>query len=302
MKRTLLALALALAAVPLSAQTDADKLVARVNGEEFTNRRVDELWNGLTTDMQERYRKNGGGKLGFLQNHIAKYLLVQEAVKSGYAAKIGAPEELDAAAESVLFDRYVEDVIAAPLISEEEMRKVYQEHSSEFLAPEQGRIRIIRAQKKDSPETAREALSKVMVEIFSARTVLARTYSAEHLPGALEAKFAEVARRASDHPSAEEGGDLGWVALHALEPELADAVRMMKPGSISGILETNDAFQMILVHEHRPAGVELYENAKSALRGFLMARDPNKIMSAVAKRSAELRASGKVEIFKDNLR
>ena len=38
MKRTLLALALAAFAVPLFAQSDADKLIARVNGKEITNR------------------------------------------------------------------------------------------------------------------------------------------------------------------------------------------------------------------------------------------------------------------------
>jgi hypothetical protein len=301
MKRTLLAIAL-FAAVPLAAQTDGDKLVARVNGEEFTNRKVDELWNRMSVDMQNRYLKNGGGKLGFLQNHIAKHLLVQEAIQSGYAAKIGVPAELDAAAEATLFDSYVKDVIAAPLIPEEAMRKVYEENRADFMAPEQGWIRIIRAEKKDSPDTARETLSKAMVEIFSARTVLAKQFSAEHLDDALAAKFAEVAARASDHPSAGKGGDMGFVALHTLDPKLADAVRTMKPGSISGILETTDAFQMILVHEHRPGGVESFESAKPAIRSYLIAREPKKIMDAVAKKSAELRAAGKVEIFKDNLR
>ena len=303
MKRTLLALALiAATAAPLSAQTDGDKLVARVNGEEITNRNVDALWNRLSADMQARYMKSGGGKLGFLQNQIAKKLLVQEAIRSGYAAKAGAPLDLDPVAEGLLFDGYVKDVIAGPLISEADMLKVYEENKSEFMAPEQGWIRIIRREKKDNPEAAREAISKVMVEIFSARTVLAQTYSAEHLTSALSAKFAEVAGRVSDHPTAAEGGDMGFVALHTVDPKIADAVRTMKPGSISGILETQDAYQMILVHEHRPAGVENYETAKGAIRGYLMAREPKRFMDAVAKKSSELRAAGKVEIFRENLR
>ncbi len=301
MKRTLLALALA-AAVPLAAQSDADKLVARVNGEELTNRKVDALWNRLTVDMQTRYIKSGGGKLGFLQNHIAKHLLVQDAINSGYAAKIGAPVELDAAAQGILFDGYVKDVIGAPLITEADMLEVYEKNRTEFMAPEQAWLSIIRAEKKDNPEAAREVISKAMVEIFSARTKLAQTYSAAHLSTALAAKFAEVAARISDHPSAAEGGDMGFVALHEQAPRIADAARTMKTGSISGILETPDSFQMLLVHEHRPAGVENFEQAKPAIRGFLMSRNPKKFMDAVAKRSSELRAAGKVEIFAENLR
>lgn len=301
MKRTLLALALA-AAFPLAAQSDADKLVARVNGEELTNRKVDLLWNRLTVDMQTRYLKSGGGKLGFLQNQIAKQLLVQDAVNSGYAAKIGAPVDLDAAAQAILFDGYIKDVIAVSVISEQEMLAVYEEHKSEFMAPEQGWLSIIRAEKKDKPEVAREVLSKAMVEIYSARTTLAQTYSAAHLDTALAAKFAEVATRVSDHPSATKGGDMGFVALHEMAPRIADAARTMKPGSISGILETPEAFQMMLVHEHRPAGVENFEQAKPAIREFLMSRNPKKFMDAVARKSSALRAAGKVEIFAENLR
>lgn len=301
MKRTLLALAL-FAAVPLVAQTDADKLVARVNGEEFTNREVDVLWNRLSEDMQNRYIKNGGGKLGFLQNHVAKYLVIQEAIRSGYAAKIGAPVELDPESEGVLFDGYSKDVIAASLITDEEMLKVYEANRSEFTAPEQGWFRTIRALKKDKPEIARETISKAMIEIFAARTEAARTHSAEHLGSAIGAKFAEVAARVSDHESAKSGGDVGFVALHTVAPRVADVVRSMKPENMSGIVETEDAFQLLFVHEHRPAGVENFEDAKPAIRAYLMSRNPKKFIDAIVKRSAELRTTGKVEIFAANLR
>jgi parvulin-like peptidyl-prolyl isomerase len=301
MKRTLLAFAL-FAALPLAAQTDADKLVARINGEELTNRNVDELWNRLSDDMQNRYKKNGGGKLGFLQNHVAKHLLVQEAIRSGYAAQIGAPVELDAAAQGLLFDSYVKDVIAASMITEDEMIKVYENKREEFTAPEQAWFRTLRVLKNNQPAVAREKISQAMIEIFAARTELARTHSAEHLGAAVGKKFAEVAARVSDDPSAKDGGDLGFVALHTVAGKIADLVRSMKPDTMSGIVETPDAFQLIFMHEHRPAGVENFENAKPAIRAYLMSQNPRKFMDAVAKKSSELRAAGKVEIFAANLR
>ena len=301
MKHTLLALALAAATLPLFAQTDGDKLVARVNGEEFTNAEIDALWNRLSDQMQADYVKNGG-KIVFVQNYILKHLLVQEAVRSGFAAKIGAPAELDAAAESALFDSYVREVLAAPLVTEEAMRNVYDTNRSKFIAPEQGSFLILRLKKNDSPGTARDEIGKAMIEIFSARTMLAKTYSAEHLPAALRAKFSEVARRVSDHPSAEKGGDQGWVALRTVDPKIAEAVRTMKSGTVSGVLETEDAYQMIFVDEYRPAGVDSYEALKPALREYVLARQQQNVLAAVMKKSAELRAAGKVEIFAQNLR
>lgn len=302
MKRTLLALALATAATtPLTAQSDADKLVARVNGREFTNAHVQALWDAVPANLQDQYLRVGGKKV-FFENYLAKYLIIQEAHKSGFAEQIGAPAELDEKGEALLFDRYVREIIAAPLISEADMKRVYEENRSDFAMPEQGRYRIIRALKNDKPELAREAMSKIMVEIFSARTALAKQVGAENLIEAMTAKFAEVAARESDHPSAADGGDVGYVPLHTVDPKIADGIRSSKTGTISGIIETPDAFQMILVEDHRAAGVESYEAAEGAIRNFLMAREAKKVMALVAQKSAELRKSNSVELFLENLR
>jgi peptidyl-prolyl cis-trans isomerase C len=301
MKRTLLALAFAAAALPLAAQTDDDTLVARVNGKELTNRDLNAQWSRIAPNLQEQYQKVGG-KRAFLDNYISKYLLVQEAIRSGFAAKVNAPEELDPAAESLLFDRYVREVLAAPLITEELMRDAYTQHTDQFRVPEQAQLRIIRALKGDNPEAARDKVSKAMVEIFSARAQIARSVPAERALEALAGKFSEVASRASDHESASEGGQMGWVALHTIDPKLAAAARSMKQGTISGVLESADAYQIILVDDYRGAGVETYEAAKDALREFVMARQSRHVIDLVQKKTAELRAAGKIETWPANIR
>ena len=284
------------------AQSDDDKLVARVNGKEFTNRDLTAQWKRVPAKVQEQYLASGG-KRAFLDNYISKYLLVQEAVRSGFAAKAGAPAELDPVAESALFDRYVREVVAAPMITEESLRDAYTQHRDQFRVPEQAQLRIIRAVKGDNPEAAREKVSKAMIEIFSARAEIAKSVPADRALAALGAKFSEVATRVSDHEeSAPKGGDMGWVALHTLDPKLAQAARTMKPGTISGILESVDAYQLLLVDDYRGADVETFETAKDALREFVMARNARHVMDAVMKKSAELRASGKIELWPENIR
>jgi parvulin-like peptidyl-prolyl isomerase len=302
MKRTLLALALAAAALPGFAQSDDDKLVARVNGQEFTNRDLDAQWKRIPVKVQEQYLANGGKRV-FLDNYISKHLLVQEAIRSGFAAKVGAPAELDPAAEAALFDKYVREVLAAPLITEELMRDAYTQHSDQFRVPEQAQLRIIRAVKGDNPEAARDKVSKAMVEIFAARAEIAKSVPADQALEALGAKFSEVATRVSDHEeSAPKGGDLGWVALHTLDPKIANAARMMKPGTISGVLESADAYQLVLVDDYRGADIQSYESAKDALREFVLARNARHVMDAVMKKTSELRAAGKVEMWPQNIR
>lgn len=301
MKRTLLALALAAVAVPLFA-SDSFKLIARVNGREITNADLDAQWERVPAKLQAEYLKNGG-KAAFLDNYISKQLMVMDAVASGFAKQIGVPDELDAAGESALFDRYVREVVAAPIVTEGEMQKVYAENRAQFTAPEQARLSTIRVLKNaNNPDAAKETLSNVVVEVFSARTTLASQVAADQLLDALAVKFGEIAQRVSDDPSAAKGGDLGWVALHTLDPRIANAARAMKPGAISGILESKDAYQVVLLHEYRPAGIEPYETAQDTIREYLMARNSRKVMQAVKEKTAQLRAAGKVEVFAENLK
>ena len=300
MKRTVLALALAALAAPLFA-SDSYKLIARVNGREITNADLDAQWDRIPAKLQADYLKTGG-KAAFLDNYISKKLIVQDAFASGFAEKIGVSDDLDADGESQLFDRYVREVVASSIVTEGEMRKVYTENQTQFGAPEQAHLSIVRALKGDNPVAAKEAISKVMVEIFSARTTLAALVGAEGLAQAMAAKFAEIAARVSDDPSAANGGDLGWVPLHTFDPRISGAARTMKPGAVSGMLESREAYQMVLVHDYRPAGVEPFETAQDAIREFLMARNARKVMQAVKAKTDELRAAGKVEVFAENLR
>ena len=301
MKRTLVALALA-AAAPLLAQSDADKLVARVNGEEITRGQLDAQWDRVPRNFREQY-EDVGGKKAFLENYlIGKRLVVQEALRSGFAAKVGMPDELDAKAESKLFDQYVRDMIAAPMITEEQMREVYEERIDQFRVPEQAKLRVIRVSKNDAPDSAREKISKAMVEIFTARTSLAAArLQPKEVAVALADKFSDVAARVSDDPSAVEGGQLGWVALRTLDRQIADPARTMTPGTVSGILEAGDAYVLLFVEERYLEGTAPYDASKEVLREYVMATNRDLVMLAVQKKTAELRAAGKVEIFAENL-
>jgi parvulin-like peptidyl-prolyl isomerase len=299
MKRTLLALALA-AATPLFAQTDAHKLVARVNGEEITRGELDALWDRVPKNFRDQYA-NVGGKKTFLENYIGKRLLVQEALRTGFAAKVGVPEELDPQSESKLFDRYVRDVIAAPMVTEEAMRKVYDERRDEFNVPEQAKLRIIRVAKGDAPDAARDKISKAMIEVFSWRNTLAAKLPAKDVPLALADKFSEVAARVSEDPSAAEGGQLGWVGLLSLEHRIAEPARSMTPGTMSGILDLGDGYALLFVEEKYVGGTAPYEVSKDVIREYVMAQNKNLVMQAVQKKTLELRAAGKVEIFAENI-
>ncbi len=66
------------------------------------------------------------------------------------------------------------------------------------------------------------------------------------------ADFAEMAKKYSEDPgSAAEGGDLGWVGKGVFYPEFEAAAFALKPGELSGVVESPVGFHIIQMIERR---------------------------------------------------
>ena len=71
------------------------------------------------------------------------------------------------------------------------------------------------------------------------------------------ADFADVARRfSSDSGSREAGGELGWFRRGRMVKEFEDVAFRMRPGEISGVVETEFGYHVIQVERVQPAEVE----------------------------------------------
>jgi peptidyl-prolyl cis-trans isomerase SurA len=65
------------------------------------------------------------------------------------------------------------------------------------------------------------------------------------------AKFEELARLFSNDSSANKGGELGWLFPGDAVPEFETAVAALKPGEVSGVVETPYGFHLIEVLERK---------------------------------------------------
>jgi parvulin-like peptidyl-prolyl isomerase len=81
--------------------------------------------------------------------------------------------------------------------------------------------------------------------------------------------FAEMAAVYSEGRQGREGGDWGWVQKYdrdgalVLRKELADVAFSLKPGELSGVIETPEVLYLMLVEDKRPAHIK----ALSEVRG-----------------------------------
>lgn len=306
----MLALALPLAAQQPATPEPAHKPVANpvavINGEVVTAEQLEHLWDNLGTQMRTQY-ESSGGKAAFLENYLRKRLVLQEALKTGFDKRPDVQTDMNTARDSALFDRYVRDVVAAPIVTEAAVRKYYDEHKEEFATPERVKVRhIVVTASGTGPNSRSKEQALERIKAISAQ--LHGENSDVHGADAITAArlrlihFGDAARKYSDDGSASSGGDLGWVTKGQLDPTFEAATWKLPKGIISGIVESSFGYHLIMVEDREPAGTRAYEKARPEIREFLLTQKAADVMTAVNKLTNELRGSSKVSIYPENIR
>lgn len=88
--------------------------------------------------------------------------------------------------------------------------------------------------------------------------------------------FAELARQYSESSMASEGGDLGLFSLDTLSPEIKEAVAELKPGEFTGVLDTEQGYQIFMVEDIVTASGNSLEDVSAEIEEKLYNEDINK--------------------------
>ncbi len=142
--------------------------------------------------------------------------------------------------------------------TEDEAEKFYNENAAKFQGNEQRHAShiLIGVSAAASPEAKAEAKKK-------AEQVLAEVKKSP-------AKFAELAKKYSQDPgSAEKGGDLGTFARGSMVKPFEEAVFSMKPGDISGLVQSDFGYHIIKLTEIVGQG-QGFDALKPQIRAELM--------------------------------
>ncbi|WP_437768181.1 peptidylprolyl isomerase [Sorangium sp. So ce281] len=105
--------------------------------------------------------------------------------------------------------------------------------------------------------------------------------------------FADVARSASDDPSAAHGGVLGCVAKGRLSKPVEDKLFEMKAGDVSDLIETEDGFHVIKLEQiAKDAEAEKIGRQETA-RDLYIAHESERLAAEAAKQVLAAAAGGK---------
>ncbi|MEO7579873.1 MAG: peptidylprolyl isomerase [Massilia sp.] len=109
------------------------------------------------------------------------------------------------------------------------------------------------------------------------------------------AKFEDLAKLVSNDSSATKGGDLGWLYPGDVVPEMEAAMADLKPGQVSGVVETPYGYHLIEVIERKSEDVSK-ERARNAARNVIRER---KLAEATDDWARQVRDRAYVEFRED---
>jgi peptidyl-prolyl cis-trans isomerase D len=187
------------------------------------------------------------------KDFLAKVAATDEQVQAYFQANtklFQAPEE--AQIEYVVFD--LESVKKGIQVSEKDAQSYYKENAARYTAAEERRASHILLKAEPGQPAAERAKVKTQAEALL--TELRRAPTA----------FADLARKNSQDPgSAVRGGDLDFFGRGAMVKAFEDAAFAMKPGEISGLVESEFGFHIIQLAAVRGGEKQPFEQVRPAI-------------------------------------
>jgi len=204
----------------------------------------------------------------------------EEEFRTGLAQQDLSEKELrELIRRNQVIENHIEQTIASKVkISEQEVRAFYDNNPETFTMPEQVRAShiLIMVDQKAAEAEKQKARAK-------ADDLLKQVKAG--------ADFAKLAQEHSGCPSSKQGGDLGFFGKGQMVKPFEDAAWSMKPGEVSGVVETQFGYHIIKLTEKRAQDKMPFDALKARIEESLKQRKIGEQVTALmeaAKKSAKI--------------
>ena len=293
-----------------SADTVVEEIIARVNNEIITRTEYVRSRDQLKQELQQQDaatadRAFAEKQRDVLRDLIDQQLLLQKGKDLGITAdtelikkldemrkqmNLGSMEELEKAAEAqgasyedfkqnlrnqIITQRVIGQEVGSKLaMNKEDVRKFYDQHRTEMERPEEVRLAeiLIAPKMPAKPAVGTDAKPEPPSEAETEAALAAAQAKAQDLLDQVRkgAKFADLAKKYSDGPSAKDGGDLGSPFKRGtLSKELEDKVFALKAGEVTDVVRTKQGFVFLQVTEHQAAGIPTLKEVEPRIQDAL---------------------------------
>lgn len=297
----------------------AGKPVARVNGsvlteadlvrEEYSIFPYARQHNGIPKDLEP------GIRAGAMKMIIFEELVYQEALRrkmtvpaakiqraeADYRTQFATPDEFNAVFQSefhgseqsmrekirrsLLIDAFLKtEVESKSTVIPAEVRDYYDKNPARFQHPESYTFQTISVlpPAKATADQLKEGRKRADDALRQAKT----TKTAE--------EFGLLAEKISDDDYRVMMGQHKPVPVDQLAPQVVKALLAMKAGDVSDVIQIEQAYTIVRLNEHMPAGKTKFEDVKAQLETELQQNKTNQIRSALDKKLSQ---NAKIEVL-----
>jgi peptidyl-prolyl cis-trans isomerase C len=226
----------------------ADTTIATVNGVKVGNEALEFL---VANNVAQGVKDTPDLRAALKTELISREVLVQEAKKQSVDKDQTYKMQLFMQQNSLLIDNLLNKHFANLNITEERLRTEYNRQVDQLKDAEQYQLSHI--------VTATDADAKAVIRELNAKK---------------GTTFAKLAREKSIHPSAQNGGNLGWLLPNQITPALANVVMNLTVGSATTTpIATPEGWQVLMVEAKRKFKVPTFEESKQQLLNAVFAKE-----------------------------
>ncbi len=144
------------------------------------------------------------------------------------------------------------DFVQNAKVPDADLQRAYQDNIDSYRVPERVKVRHILIKTQGKPKEEAPKLKAKAEDILK---------QLQH-----GGNFAELAKQNSEDPgSAQKGGELGWIVRGQTVPSFEQTAFSLKPGELSGLVETEYGYHIIQVEEKETAHTQSFEDVKPQL-------------------------------------
>jgi hypothetical protein len=233
----------------------------------------------------------------FLDAYVNQKMLTFDAVEQGFHRDPELRARLELAWNDIMGTSYF-SIRQKLEITEEEMRRYYEENRGVFQRPERVRVRHILV----TPELEENLFNVLRDDAVGDEEARRKI---ERLRARLEAgeDFAQLARQYSEDRSASQDGDIGFIQRGQTDPAFESAAFSLKtPGETSGVIKSRLGYHLLRLLDREEAGSLSYAEAKPQILAALEPpRDPAAQSEFIEETLESLKARYGVRIYEDRL-
>lgn len=148
------------------------------------------------------------------------------------------------------------------IISPYKIEAYYNEHRDSYQVSDQVKLRMIMLNKpneEDQIEGVHDLAKQILAKLKAG------------------AAFSEMASIYSQGAQRSQGGDWGWAERSVLRSELADVAFALKPGELSDVIETPQAYFIMLVEDKRASHVKPITEVREEIEKVLMQQERTRL-------------------------